>query len=298
MSHVSTSHQLEKRNLVVFEILRYLFENQSFLIFGSILFLLIIIAIFAPFISPYDPLRQNLVDRLKPPSIQYLMGTDQFGRDILSRVIYGSRTSLTVAVCSISLAAIIGVFLGIIAGYIGGKVDTIISRIMDVMFAFPAVVLAIAIMAALGPGIINVILVIVFVSTPQFVRISRGSALAEKEKPYVLAARSVGISSLRIMYRHILPNTLSPTIVQFTVLMAWAILTEAALSFIGVGIRPPEPSWGFMLNEARNYILTGQWWMILFPGLAITISALTFNFLGDTLRDALDPRIRRRAKVY
>ncbi|MBS7649214.1 ABC transporter permease [Candidatus Bathyarchaeota archaeon] len=298
MSHVSTSHQLEKRNLVVFEILRYLFENQSFLIFGSILFLLIIIAIFAPFISPYDPLRQNLVDRLKPPSIQYLMGTDQFGRDILSRVIYGSRTSLTVAVCSISLAAIIGVFLGIIAGYIGGKVDTIISRIMDVMFAFPAVVLAIAIMAALGPGIINVILVIVFVSTPQFVRISRGSALAEKEKPYVLAARSVGISSLRIMFRHILPNTLSPTIVQFTVLMAWAILTEAALSFIGVGIRPPEPSWGFMLNEARNYILTGQWWMILFPGLAITISALTFNFLGDTLRDALDPRIRRREKVY
>jgi peptide/nickel transport system permease protein len=298
MSHVLTKYLVKKRHAEIIEIIKYLLETRSFLVFGSILSLLIIIAIFAPLISPYDPLEQNLSERLNPPSLKHLMGTDQFGRDILTRVMYGARASLIVAISSITLAALFGVFLGIIAGYIGRKLDTVISRIIDIMFAFPAVVLAIAVMAALGPGIVNVILVIVFVSIPQFVRISRASAITEKEKPYVLAARSVGASPLRIMFRHILPNTLSPTIVQFTVLMAWAILTEAALSFIGVGIRPPEPSWGFMLNEARNYILTGEWWMILFPGLAITISALTFNFLGDTLRDALDPKIRRRARVY
>lgn len=282
----------------VLEIITFLLEHKSFIIFGSILALLILMAVLAPFISPYDPLKNNLAERLKPPSLNHIMGTDQFGRDIFSRVIYGTRASLTVAISSISLAALIGVFLGVVAGYIGGKVDTIISRLMDIMFAFPAVVLAIAVMAALGPGIINVIIVIIFVCVPQFVRIARGSTLSEKEKPYILAAISVGLSPYRIMFRHILPNIVAPIIVQFTVLMAWAVLTESALSFIGVGIRPPEPSWGFMLNEARNYILSGEWWMILFPGVAITITALTFNFLGDVLRDALDPKIRRRARVY
>jgi peptide/nickel transport system permease protein len=262
-----------------------------------ILSVIVVTAILAPIIAPYDPEENNLPDALQPPSLKHFMGTDQFGRDIFSRVIFGARPSLTVAFVSIFLASLMGVFLGVVAGYVGGYVDTVIMRIMDVFFAFPLVVLAIAVMAALGPGIINVIIVVVFVSTPQFVRIARGSALAEKGKPYVLAAKSLGVNDLRIMFRHILPNIVSPTIVQATVMMAWAILTESALSFIGVGIRPPAPSWGFLLSEARNYVVSGEWWMTLFPGLAITITALTFNFMGDTLRDALDPKIRRRARL-
>lgn len=251
----------------------------------------------APLIAPYSPTENNLPDALQPPSFKHFMGTDQFGRDILSRVMFGARPSLMVAFTSIVLATLIGVLLGVMAGYFEGRLDTIIMRVMDIMFAFPSVVLAIAIMAALGPGITNVIIVVVFVSIPQFVRISRGSTLAEKVKPYILAAKSLGVGDARIMFRHILPNTLSPTIVQATVMMAWAVLTESALSFIGVGIRPPEPSWGFLLSEARNYIVSGEWWMTLYPGLAITITALTFNFMGDTLRDALDPKVRRRARM-
>jgi ABC-type dipeptide/oligopeptide/nickel transport system permease subunit len=279
------------------EIWGYMTRRKSFTIAFAFLILMIIAAIFAPYIAPYDPVEQNIPRLLKIPSPENLMGTDQFGRDVFSRVLYGAQASLSVGFVSIAIAATIGILLGMIGAYRGGLADTAVMRFMDIMFAFPSVVLAIAIMAALGPSVLNVILVVVFVSIPQFARMARATITTEKEKPYVVAIKGTGASTLRIIFQHLLPNSMAPTIVQSTIMMAWAILTESALSFLGVGIRPPTPSWGWMLNDGRAYLITGEWWLILFPGLAITFTVLALNFVGDTLRDAFDPRVRRRGKI-
>lgn len=279
------------------EIWKYMTRRKSFTIAFAFLILMIAVAILAPYIAPYDPVEQNIPRLLKIPSPENLMGTDQFGRDVFSRVLYGAQASLSVGFVSIALAATIGILLGMIGAYRGGLADTAVMRFMDIMFAFPSVVLAIAIMAALGPGVLNVILVVVFVSIPQFARMARSTIITEKEKPYVMAIKGTGASTLRIIFQHLLPNSMAPTIVQSTIMMAWAILTESALSFLGLGIRPPTPSWGWMLNDGRSYLITGQWWLILFPGLAITLTVLALNFVGDTLRDAFDPRVRRRGKI-
>jgi peptide/nickel transport system permease protein len=279
------------------EIWKYMTTRKSFTIAFAFLILMIAVAILAPYIAPYDPVEQNIPRLLKTPSPENLMGTDQFGRDVFSRVLYGARASLSVGFVSIALAATIGILLGMMGAYRGGLADTAVMRFMDIMFAFPSVVLAIAIMAALGPSVLNVILVVVFVSVPQFARMTRSTIITEKEKPYVVATRGTGASTLRIIFQHLLPNCMAPTIVQSTIMMAWAILTESALSFLGLGIRPPTPSWGWMLNDGRAYLITGQWWLILFPGLAITLTVLALNFVGDTLRDAFDPRVRRRGKI-
>jgi peptide/nickel transport system permease protein len=221
------------------------------------------------------------------------MGTDQYGRDILSRVIWGSRISLIVAFSAVGLAAIFGVFLGMVSAYLGGVVDEVIMRVMDILLSFPVVVLAIALMASLGPGLGNVIFVISLVSIPVFARITRGSILSEIGKEYVLAEKASGCTGYRLLMKHLLPNSIAPIIVQASLCMADAILYEAALSFLGVGIRPPTSSWGMMLSDAKAFVLSGEWWMTVFPGIAITMTVLCFNFLGDRLRDALDPSLRR-----
>ncbi len=225
------------------------------------------------------------------PSRQYLLGTDEFGRDQLSRLIRGATNSLRVALLSVLLASVLGTFLGVLAGYAGGTVDNLIMRVMDMFFAFPAILLAMAIMAALGPGANNTILAISVVYTPIFARVARGPVLTVKGMEFVTAARAIGARDGRILGRHIFPNITAPLIVQVSLALSWAILTEAGLSFLGLGSQPPEPSWGNMLSEARSLLEMAPW-MAIFPGVAIMLCVLGFSLLGDALRDALDPRLR------
>lgn len=246
-------------------------------------------AIFAPWLAPHDPIASNIRERLQPPSAQHPFGTDDLGRDIFSRVIYASRVSLQVGFISVGIAAVAGVTLGLVAGYFGGWIDTIIMRVMDVLLAFPAVLLAIAIMAVLGPSITNVMIAVGIVYIPVFARVTRGSALAVREQEYVESARAAGRSAWGTLRRHVLPNALDAVIVQMSLTMAFAIAAEAALSFLGLGPQPPEPTWGSMLFFARNYMVEAPWWAI-FPGLAIFVTVFSLNLIGDGLRDALDPR--------
>lgn len=252
---------------------------------------LVLVAALAGLIAPYDPIANNVRAALQPPSAYYLFGTDRFGRDVFSRVVYGSRESLWVALASVLLSASAGVTLGLLAGYFGGWIDDVIGRIMDVLFSFPALLLAIGVAAMLGPGRENAILAIAIVYAPLFGRVVRGPVLVERGKEYVEAARLLGASSPRILLRHVFPNVLSPLIVQATITFSHAILTESYLSFLGLGIQPPYPSWGTMLQENRTFLETAPWTSI-FPGLAIMLSVLAFNLLGDGIRDALDPRVR------
>ncbi len=251
---------------------------------------LVAIAVLANIISPYDPGAVDVMQALKSPSLLHLFGTDLFGRDLLSRVIYGSRVSLGVAFLSVAAALVLGSLLGLFAGYVGGIWDTILGRLMDVFFAFPVLLLAIAIAGMLGPGIPNAIAAIAIVYTPFFFRVARGPTLAEREHEYVQAARVTGVATVRIMWRHILPNILSPIIVQASVTIAYAILTEASLSYLGLGTPLLTPSWGTTLNEGRTYLQLAPW-ISIFPGIAIMLAVLAFNLLGDGLRDALDPRM-------
>lgn len=252
--------------------------------------LVILSAVFAPVIAPADPTAQNIAeDQLEPPSLEHPLGTDQFGRDILSRVIYGARLSIQVSLIAVGFAIAVGVPLGLVSGYFKGYVDEAIMRTMDVLFAFPAILLAIAVMAVLGQSLVNVMLAIGIVYTPIFARVTRSGVLSVREQAYVTAAEAIGDSHLSILRRDILPNVIAPIIVQATVSLAFAILAESALSFLGLGTPPPTPSWGRMLSESRDFIQTA-WWTVAFPGAAIMITILGFNFLGDALRDALDPR--------
>jgi peptide/nickel transport system permease protein len=252
---------------------------------------LILIAVLAGPIAPYDPIANNVRAALQPPSAYYYFGTDRFGRDVFSRVIYGSRLSLFVALVSVAISAVVGVALGLVSGYYRGWIDNLIGRVMDVFFSFPALLLAIGVAAMLGPGLNNAIIAIAVVYAPVFGRVVRGPVLVERGKEYVEAARVIGASSPRVVLRHVFPNVLSPLIVQATITLSQAILVEAYLSYLGLGTQPPFPSWGTMLQEGRTFLETAPW-MSIFPGLAIMLTVLAFNLLGDGVRDVLDPRSR------
>ena len=248
-------------------------------------------AIFAPFIAPYDPLAQELGARLEPPSAAHWLGTDQLGRDIASRILYGSRISLVIGVVVVGLAGAFGTFVGVIAGYVGGLVDEALMRLTEVFLAFPPLILAMAIAGALGPSLTNAIIAIAAVTWAVYARLARGQILSLRRREYVEAARSIGASPLRIMWRHLLPNAIAPLLIQASFDMGSAIISAAGLSFIGFGAQPPTPEWGVMISEGRNFIST-QPWLSLFPGLAILFAVGAFNLLGDGLRDILDPRLR------
>jgi len=256
-----------------------------------LILLFVIAAIFAPLIAPYSPIEQNLLQRRQPPSRQHWMGLDEVGRDVFSRLIFGARASLQVGLLSVSLAILVGSILGALSGYLGGWVDQAIMRVMDILLAFPGLLLAIAVVSILGPGLMNMLYAIGFVSIPVYARIMRASVLAIREQDFVMAARAVGVPEHRMLLRQILPNCLTPIIVAGTLGIATAILDAAGLSFLGLGAQPPMPEWGTMLGEGRGSVFTAPH-IVLFPGLAIMLNVLGFNLLGDGLRDALDPRLR------
>ena len=259
---------------------------------GVGLFLLIVaVALFAPTIAPYDPSAVHVRDRLQLPSSGYLLGTDELGRDLLSRIIFGSRISLLVGVIAVGIAATAGILLGLVSAFYGGIVDSLVMRALDGVLAFPAIILALAIITALGPSAGNAMIAIGIVSIPTFARITRGNVLSLKEKEFVEAARACGATSPYLMLRVLLPNCLSPLLVQASVGFANAILTEAALSFLGLGVQPPTPSWGSMLDTGRKYLTQTPWYSFS-AGAAIFAAVLSLNLLGDGLRDALDPRSR------
>ncbi len=252
---------------------------------------IVLLAIFAPVVSPQDPLAIDYAHTAAPPGVGgHLLGTDAVGRDILSRLIYGTRISLQVGIVAVGIASSLGTAVGLAAGYHGGVVDSVLMRAVDVFLAFPVIVLAIAIIAVLGPSLVNVIIALGLVAWTTYARVVRGQVLVLRELDFVQAARAIGTSDAKIIVRHILPNTLAPIIVLATVGMAAAIIAEAALSFLGLGVQPPTPSWGTMLNEGRGFLRTAPH-ISTFPGLAIMLTVLGFNFLGDGLRDALDPRL-------
>ena len=265
-------------------------RNNKLALFGVlILFLLVFIAIFAPFIAPHDPVDQELKKRLSPPSSEYPLGTDHLGRCILSRLLYGARISLPIAMMVVGITFAIGVTTGAISGYLGGIADEIIMRIVDVFLTFPGLILALGIIAALGPGLFNAMIALVIVGWAGYTRIVRGSVLSVKEKEFVEGARGLGASDSYILVRHILPNVIAPVIPMAMLGMGYVILAVAGLSFLGLGAQPPTPEWGAMLNDGRVFMRSAPQLMI-FPGLAIMITVLAFNFLGDGLRDVLDPR--------
>ena len=255
----------------------------------AIVLAFVVIAVFAPFISPQDPLQTSWSAVRQAPSAQYLLGTDEIGRDVLSRVIWGARASLLAGLVSVCIAMALGVPIGLLAGYVGGWVDGVISRFTDSMLAVPFLILAIALAAFLGPSLTNAMIAIGVSSTPIFIRLTRGQVLSVKVEDFVEAARAVGNPHWRIALRHILPNILPPLIVQATLAIAAAIIAEASLSFLGLGQQPPAPSWGSMLNTAKNYVDIAPW-MAIWPGVSIFLLVLSFNLLGDGLRDALDPK--------
>ena len=253
--------------------------------------LLVLVAILAPWVAPYDPIATSWSLVRKPPSWAHWLGTDEVGRDVLSRIIWGARASLSAGLVSVGIALGVGVPLGLLAGYAGGWIDSVLSRIVDAMLAVPFLILAIALAAFLGPSLTNAMIAIGVTATPIFVRLTRGQTLAAKVEDYVEAARAVGNPHWRIALRHVLPNIVPPLLVQASLAIAGAIIAEAALSFLGLGQQPPAPSWGSMLNSAQRF-LTNAPWMAVWPGLAIFLTVLSFNLVGDGLRDALDPRER------
>jgi peptide/nickel transport system permease protein len=273
------------------------FANVSFLLRSvPFLFLMVITfsAVFADFVAPYDPNQQDLANMISGPSWQHLMGTDQLGRDVLSRMLYGGRISLLVGVVSVVVAMFIGVLLGIISAMVGGKVDDVIMRLTDLSLTLPGVLIALAVAATVGPSLINVILIISLLYWAQFARMARGEALSIRERDYVQAAYAIGCSPLRILRLHIFPNLMNTMIVLATLEVAAAILLESTLSFLGVGVPPPTPTWGIMVADGRQYVELA-WWTVTFPGLAIMLTVLAVNLLGDTLRDKLDPKFTKRA---
>ena len=261
-----------------------------------ILGVVIVSAILAKPLSPYDPLEQDYVALTLPPSLEHPLGTDNLGRDMLSRIIYGTRVSLEVGIIAVGIAVVAGVPLGLFSGYVGGRTDDVIMRFVDAVQAFPSLILSLGITAALGPSIGNAMIAIGFVSVPSFARLARGEALSLRERDFVAASRVLGVSPIKIMVRHILPNGSGPIIVQGALRIAGAITTEASLSFLGVGAQPPTPSWGSMLRTGSQYLESAPW-MAIAPGVAIFVTVLAFNFVGDGLRQALDPQLVRRRRA-
>lgn len=273
------------------EVLRRLSRNKGAMLGAAVVLLLIFCAIFASWVAPYDPIKISPKESLQPPSLKHWAGTDPFGRDILSRIIFGSKISLQVGLISVGIAGFFGGVLGLYAGYYGGWLDNMVMIVVNLMLAFPGILLALAIMAMLGPSLINVMIAVGISSIPAYIRLVRGSVLGVKENVYIEAARVVGCNDVRIILRHILPNIIAPFIVLSTLGVASAILVGASVSYLGLGAQPPTPEWGLMVNDAREYLRIA-WWMATFPGLAIMITVLAMNLLGDGLRDALDPRLR------
>lgn len=266
-------------------------KNKMALVGSGIVLFFILLAVFAPFIAPYDMNDQQLSMRLQAPSKEHIFGTDDFGRDIFSRVVYGARISLWVGFFSVLGSVVIGSLLGIIAGYYGRWIDAVISRIFDIMLAFPSILLAIGIVAVLGPSLKNALIAIAVINIPNFGRLIRSRVLSIKQEEYITAAKAIGMSDARILFHHILPNSMAPIIVQGTLAIATAIIEAAALGFLGLGAQPPNPEWGKMLADSKAYLTQAPWTMV-FPGLAIMLTVLGFNLMGDGLRDALDPRMK------
>ncbi len=254
-----------------------------------ILVSLVLVSLLAPVVAPYDPVAIRLADKLRPPSRDHWLGTDYFGRDVLSRVLHGGRLSLTVGVLVVTVALALGVPLALVAGFLGGRVDNVVMRLMDAFLTFPPLLLAVAIVGSLGPDVRNVMLALGIVNVPVFGRLVRGATLAVREEVYVTAARALGAGTRRIAFRHVLPNVVAPIVVQMSVTFASAIIAEASLSFLGLGAQPPVPSWGRDLSEARRYLEDASW-LLIAPTAAIMLGVLSVNFLGDGLRDAMDPR--------
>lgn len=271
--------------------LQRLVRNRGAFIGAIILVLLIISAIAAPLLTSYDPNEMNPPDRTLPPSLSHPFGTDNFGRDILARVLYGGRISLPMGLISVGLALAIGLVSGLLAGYYGGWVDLVVMRVVDVMLAFPGLLLALVIIAILGPNLLNAMIAVGISTAPTYIRVVRASVLSARELDYVEAARSIGCPNRLVIFRHILPNVVAPIIVLSTLGVAGAIIAGAALSYLGLGVKPPTPEWGSMLSEARNYLRLTPW-MTTFPGLAIVVAALAINLFGDGLRDILDPHMK------
>jgi len=273
-------------------------ENKGAVAGLVFMVVLVLVAIFAPLVAPHAPDVQNRDALLVPPfweaggSLTYILGTDAVGRDMLSRLIFGARYSLFIGLFVVTLALAAGVTLGTLSGYLGGWVDTVVMRVMDVVLAFPGLLLALVLVAILGPGLMNAMIAITLVLLPHFVRLTRGSVMTERDKDYVVAVRTAGAGPIRLMVKTVLPNCLAPLIVQTTLSFSNAILEAAALGFLGMGAQPPTPEWGTMLAEAREFILRA-WWVVTFPGLAILLTVLAINLVGDGLRDALDPKLKR-----
>ena len=272
--------------------------NRGAVIGLWIVVLLLLVALFAPLIAPHPPFQTNSGAFLRPPAwqaggtLQYLLGTDAIGRDILSRLIYGARLSLSIGLAVVLISVAVGIALGLIAGFARGVTEIAIMRLMDIILTLPSLLLAIVIVAILGPGLMNAMLAVAIVVLPHYVRITRASVIAEVGKDYVTAARISGASTLRLMFSEVLPNCAAPLIVQATLGVSTAILDAAALGFLGLGAQPPSPEWGTMLADAREFVLRA-WWVVTFPGLAILVAVLAFNVMGDGLRDALDPKLKR-----
>ncbi|MBB6451710.1 ABC-type dipeptide/oligopeptide/nickel transport system permease subunit [Salirhabdus euzebyi] len=274
------------------EFVQRLIDDKIGLIGFIGILVVIIIAIFAPLIAPYAPDKMFTEHVLEGPSGEFLFGTDQFGRDIFSRIVYGAQVSLKVGLIAVGIGATAGLIFGLIAGYFQGKVDQVIMRVMDVFFAFPDILLALTIVAVLGPSLTNTMIAIGVVFTPVFTRLVRSAVMSVKENEYLTSAVAIGVHPVKIIAKHITPNIMAPFIVQITLALSGAILTEAALSFLGLGVQPPDPSWGVMLNASRTYMEFAPW-TIIFPVTAIVFTIFCFNLLGDSLRDILDPKLKR-----
>lgn len=270
--------------------IRFISTQRIGLISALFIILVIIVAISAPVIAPFDPVEQNRAAFLAAPDVQHLMGTDDLGRDVFSRIIYGARISLLVGFATVIISIILGTIIGMISGFFGGVVDMIIQRVMDSIMAIPALILALFIAALLGPAVKNVIIALVIIEIPRFARIVRGEMMRIRETNYVEASRSVGANALRIIMRHGLPNMMAPIIVMASLAFGQTIIAEASLSFLGIGTPPPNPSWGLMLSNASRYMESAPW-LVFFPGVALSLLVLAFNLLGDALRDFLDPKL-------
>jgi peptide/nickel transport system permease protein len=273
--------------------LRRFVRQPAAMIGAVVLLLLVLAAIFAPLLTPYDPAQLSPRTARLSPSVEHPLGTDHFGRDVLARILYGGRLSLRIGLIAVAIGLVVGGLLGALAGYRGGWLDEVISRFVDILLAFPGILLAIAVVAVLGPDIWNLMIAVGIGTIPSFARLVRGQTLAAREFDYVLAARSIGCSHAKIVGRHIMPNVMAPIIVFATLVVAQAIITGASLNYLGLGAKPPTPEWGLMLAEARDEIRR-SWWLPVFPGLAIMFTVIAINAVGDGLRDAFDPRLGRR----
>lgn len=274
-------------------VIRNLVNNKGAVIGFGLMALLVLSAVFAPILAPYDPLEISIPDRLQPPSPEHLLGTDQVGRDILSRILYGGRLSLVLGFVSVGIGGVIGTVIGLMAGYYEGAIDQVVMRLVDTLMAMPRTLLALVISFVLGPSLLNLMVAVGVGQAPTYIRLVRGSVLSAKRELYVDAARSTGASNLHIMFRHILPNVVGPAVVVSTLALGWAVLSAATLSFLGMGVQPPTPEWGNMVSEGRQR-MSSAFWVSFFPGLFIMVSVLALNLLGDGLRDALDPKLRAR----